>query len=145
MPRRFVDLAAGQRYDCGSVTPTIADVVSFAERFDPLPMHVDPDADTPFDGLIASSSHTLALTQRLVVDGFYADSDIIASMGYEELTFPAPLRPGDEMRVHVDVLDTRPSNSQTDRGVVTTRREGVVDGTPVLRGINHTLWLREDE
>ena len=143
--RRFEDLVVGDRLDCGTVTASKADMIAFAEQYDPLGMHVDEAAarDSPFGGLIASGIHTFALTQPPVVEHLYRDSMLVASAGMQELRFPAPLRPNDELHVTVDILDKRPAERSPDRGVLTTRRQATVDGTTVLDLENDTVWLRD--
>lgn len=158
--RLFEDLAEGQVYDCGTRSVSADEVVSFAEQFDPLAMHTDPEraAEGPFGGLIASGIHTFALSQSAAVEGFYADSALVASVGMEELRLPAPLRPDEEMAVEIEVLGCRPSEGDPSRGVVTTRRTATVGvdgasesergdgpaetGKTVLDITNHTVWRR---
>ena len=42
---RMLDLyPAGTRLELGSVTFTAEDIIRFAEKFDPQPFHVDPEA-----------------------------------------------------------------------------------------------------
>jgi len=50
-----------------------AEIVAFAERFDPQPIHADADvADGgPFGGLIASGWHTASLAMRMTVDHYW--------------------------------------------------------------------------
>jgi acyl dehydratase len=142
----FEDLDPGAVYDCGTRSAGAEEMVSFAERFDPLPIHVDPDhADGgPFDGLIASGIHTLALSQSAAVEGFFGGSAVVASGGFEELRFPAPLHPDETMRVEVEVLGTRVSESDPRRGVVRSRRTGRVEGTgTVVEATDVTVWRRD--
>ena len=99
--RTFDDVTVGETLDCGTNSVTREDVLAFGEAFDPLGMHTDADAaaESPFGGLIASGIHTLALTQPPVVERFYADSDLVASRGFESVRLPAPVRPGDTLHV----------------------------------------------
>jgi acyl dehydratase len=55
-PRYFDDYQPGITYDCGSVSVSEDEIVSFAKDFDPQPFHVDPVAapSGPFRGLIAA-------------------------------------------------------------------------------------------
>lgn len=142
----FEDLDPGDVYDCGTRTLTAEELVTFAERFDPLPIHADPDYAErgPFGGLIASGIHTLALSQSAAVEGFFGGSAVVAAGGFEELRFPAPLRPGETMRVDVEVLGARVSESDPRRGVVRSRRTGRVDDErTVVEATDVTVWHRE--
>src|SRR6202050_3596195 len=56
--RYFEDYVEGAVYEYGYVTVTEAEILDFARKFDPQPIHVDPEfaAQGPFHGLIASRS-----------------------------------------------------------------------------------------
>ncbi|WP_255198481.1 MaoC/PaaZ C-terminal domain-containing protein [Halorarius litoreus] len=138
------DLTVGETIDCGTTTVTAEEIVAFAERYDPLGIHTDPDAAaaSPFGGLVASGIHTFALTQPPVVEHFYRDSELIAAGHLEEVRLPAPVRPGDTLAVSLEVVDTRMSASNPRRGVVTTHRTATVDDETVFSLRNHTVWER---
>jgi acyl dehydratase len=123
--RYFEDYVAGAVYEYGYVSVTEADIIAFAERFDPQPIHVDARfADGgPFGGLIASGWHTASLAMRLVVDHYVSRVASLASPGVDELRWPAPVRPGDSLRLQTTILETRRSRSKPDRGLVRTRAE----------------------
>ena len=79
-------------------------------------------AASQFGQLVASGWHTAAISMRLFVDEVL--SRIVGGaqgLGVEALTWPHPVRPGDELHVEVDVLDARPSRSRPDKGIVTVR------------------------
>lgn len=123
--RYFEDYTAGTTYEYGHVTVDEAEIIEFARRFDPQPIHVDPDfaASGPFTGLIASGWHTGSIMMRLFADHFLSRVASLASPGVDELRWPAPVRPGDTLRLRVAVLEARPSRSKPDRGIVSTRAE----------------------
>jgi acyl dehydratase len=74
-----------------------------------------------FKGLAASGWHTAAVTMRLLVESDFQPADGILGVGLEELSWPRPVRPGDELRVESEVLEVRPSKVRTDRGVIRVR------------------------
>ncbi|MEV0664504.1 MaoC family dehydratase [Actinomadura luteofluorescens] len=123
--RYFEDYTAGTTYEYGHVTVDEAEIIEFARRFDPQPIHVDPDfaASGPFAGIIASGWHTGSIMMRLFADHFLSRVASLASPGVDELRWPAPVRPGDTLRLRVTVLEARPSRSKPDRGIVATRAE----------------------
>jgi acyl dehydratase len=123
--RYFEDYVPGAVYEYGYAGVTEADIVSFAERFDPQPIHVDARfADRgPFGGLIASGWHTAGIAMRLIVDHYLSRVASLASPGVDEPRWPTPVRPGDSLRLRTTILDTRRSQSKPDRGLVQTRAE----------------------
>jgi acyl dehydratase len=116
----FDDFKAGDELASTGATITEAQILDFALKFDPQPFHVDVTAASagPFEGLIASGFHTLALTFRLFWQTGALNDGSIGSPGIDEVRWLRPVRPGDTLRVRAKVLETRPSRSKPDRGVV---------------------------
>src|ERR1700678_2806096 len=65
--RYFEDYQEGAVYEYGYATVAQGELVAFARRFDPQPIHADAEfaAAGPFGGLIASGWHTGAIFMRL--------------------------------------------------------------------------------
>jgi acyl dehydratase len=55
---------------------------------------------------------------RLMVDGAFKPAGGILGVGFDELSWPRAVRPGDELRVKSEVLEVRPSKSRPDRGMI---------------------------
>jgi acyl dehydratase len=122
--RTLEDFAAGQVYRGASRARVDPERIrSFATEFDPQPFHLNEDAARAslFQGLAASGWHTAALTMRLLVDSDLKPAGGIIGAGFDELRWPLPVRPGDELRVESEILEVRPLKSRTDRGVVKLR------------------------
>jgi len=119
----FEDFRPGETTETGSVTVTREEIVAFARQFDPQPFHVDEEAArrSPYGGLIASGWHTASLCMRLIVALLGSDSGSLGSPGVDELRWLKPVRPGDELTVRVEVLETVPSRSKPDRGLIKLR------------------------
>ncbi len=117
------DFAAGQIYKSGRLKVDAEQIKSFAKQFDPQPFHLDEEAakDTIFRGLAASGWHTAALTMRLLAEGEFRPADGIIGVGFDELSWPRPVRPGDELHATSEVLEVRPSKSRPDRGLIRVR------------------------
>lgn len=118
------DLAPGQRF-AGSARIRVEPerIKRFAAEFDPQPFHLDEDAarSTLFGGLAASGWHTAAITMRLLVDSEFRPAGGIVGAGFEEVRWPRPVRPGDELRVECEVLEVRPSKSRPEQGLIKMR------------------------
>jgi acyl dehydratase len=122
--RTLEDFAAGQVYRGASRARVDPErIKSFAAEFDPQPFHLNEDAARAslFQGLAASGWHTAALTMRLLVDSDLKPAGGIIGAGFDELRWPLPVRPGDELRVESEILEVRSLKSRTDRGVVKLR------------------------
>jgi acyl dehydratase len=109
MTKRYLeDFTVGQTFGSGRVRVDKDRIKTFAAEFDPKPFHLDEEAarDTIFRGLAASGSHTAALlTTRLLVKSEFKPAGGIVGAGFEELRWPLPVRPGDELRVESEVLE----------------------------------------
>jgi acyl dehydratase len=123
--RYLEDYESGGVYEFGSVIMTEPEIIDFARRWDPQYFHVDPQRALagPFNGLIASGWHTIGVTMKLLVDHYLSEVAAMASPGMDELRWPAPVRPGDTLRVRVTTVEARPSRSKPDRGIVKAKIE----------------------
>lgn len=144
MSRYFEDIAVGETESFGHYEIDREEMTDFAAKYDPQPFHLDEAAaaDSMFGGLVASGWHTAAVTMRMLVDNYFADSRALGAVGVDELRFPAPVRPGDELSVETEVLATEPWDD--DRGLVESQVEtSTADGRTVLTMIGKVLWERE--
>lgn len=118
--RYFEDYVPGAVCVFGEIAMTESEIIDFARRYDPQPMHTDPvvAARGPFGGLIASGWHTTACVMRLLVERYLSHVAAIVSPGIDEMRWKAPVRPGDVLRVRVTVEDASASRSKPDRGLV---------------------------
>ena len=123
--RYFEDYQAGAVYEYGYATVDEEEMLAFARQFDPQPIHLDPAhaASGPFGGLIASGWHTAGILMRLFADHYLSRVASLASPGIDELRWPAPVRPGDTLRLHTKITQTRQSQSKPDRGLVFTHAQ----------------------
>jgi acyl dehydratase len=118
------DFAAGQKY-AGAERLRVEPerIRTFAAEFDPQPFHLDDAAarKSIFRGLAASGWHTAAMTMKLLVASGLEPAGGIVGAGFDEFRWPLPVRPGDELRVEVEVLEVRPSKSRPDLGLIKVR------------------------
>lgn len=125
MAERFLeDFAVGQSFvSNGRRRVSRDEIIAFAKEYDPQPFHLDEAAAAAsiFRGLAASGWHTAALTMSLIAAGEFKPAGGTVGLGFEELRWPIPVRPGDELRIESEVLDMRPSKSRPDRGLMKVR------------------------
>jgi acyl dehydratase len=119
----FEDFAVGQIYGSPRRRIEAERIKSFASEFDPQPFHLDEATaqDTFFGGLAASGWHTAAVTMRLLVDSALTPAGGLIGAGCDELRWPRPVRPGDELRLESEVLEVRLSKSRPEIGFVKVR------------------------
>ena len=117
------DFAPGQKYASGTLRVDAAAIKAFAAQFDPQPFHLDEEAarNSFFGGLAASGWHTAALSMRLLVESSFRPAGGIIGSRAEELKWPRPVRPGDELRVEAEVLEVRASTSRPGQGFIKCR------------------------
>jgi acyl dehydratase len=124
MTKRYLeDFAVGQVFKSGRKRVDKDEIFTFAREYDPQPFHLDEAAarQSPFAGLAASGWHTAAMSMRLIVDGEFKPAGGILGVGFDELSWPRAVRPGDELYVKSEVLEVRPSKSRPDRGMIRVR------------------------
>lgn len=141
------DFAAGQIFRSASLRVDAAEIKGFAAQYDPQPFHLDDTAAqaTLFGGLVASGWHTTALTMRLLVDGGAPIAGGIIGGGADELRWPRPVRPGDELTVESEVLEIRPSRSRPQQGMLRMRSTTFnQNGEPVQTFVGNLVVPRRD-
>ncbi len=121
------------------------EMVGFARTWDPLPIHLDEEFARAYGGLTASGSYLLAFRIRLI-HRMDRKPAVIASFGYDEVSFKAPAHAGDKLTLGLDFENKRPSSSKPDRGVVTVRQSLInQDGKIILTVLDNVLVRRQED
>ena len=148
MSKRYLeDFAVSQIFGCRRLRVDEDQIKAFAAEFDPQPFHLDEEVarDTIFRGLAASGCHTAALTMRLLVESEINLAGGIVAAGIDELRWPRPVRPGDELRVESEVLEVRPPQSRPNRGMIKMRTKTLnQNGKAVQVFVANLIALRRD-
>ena len=92
--------------ELGPVGVTRDEIVRFARKFDPLPIHVD-GTESPFGDVIASGMHTLSLFASISSPKFMARLALVAGKGFDRLRLPNPVRPGSVLNGSLQVVEVR--------------------------------------
>lgn len=118
--RYFDDFKVGDKFATATKAVTDDMIVGFAKIYDPQPFHLDPAAakHSIYGGLIASGFQTLAIGFRLIWDTGILAAASMGSPGFDELRWLKPVRPGDTLHVEMEVVESRPSQSKPDRGIM---------------------------
>jgi acyl dehydratase len=129
------DLAAGQIFEAGPVDVTEAEIIAFAQKFDPQDFHLDAERakDTAFGELVASGWHTAALTMSMIVAAMPKMKGGMIGRTVENMSWLRPVRPGDRLSYRGEVLDIIPSERDPGRAMVRTKNTVFnQNGKPVL-------------
>jgi acyl dehydratase len=122
---------------------TAEEIKEVAARWDPMPFHLDEASGeaSHFGGLVASGAHTIAASIRLGTEEIPRTA-AIAGLGIDELRFLAPVRPGDRLSQTTEVIETKPSRSRPNAGIVLGLRSlRNQDGTEVMTYV--VSWMVE--
>jgi acyl dehydratase len=133
----FEDFTPGLVFDLGDTVVDRAEMVAFAQRFDPQPFHVDEEAGAKsiFGRLAASGWFTASLWMRAYADGVLARATSLGSPGGEEIAWPAPVFAGDKLHASMEVIEARRSRTRPTLGLVKLRARLVRGEEEVYRSV----------
>ena len=131
----FEDFTPGRVFDLGTQVADRAEMIEFARRYDPQPFHLDEEAgrQSVLGGLCASGWFTVGLWMRAYVQQVLSRSTSQGSPGGRDISWPAPLFPGDEVALWAEILDARRSRSRPGLGLVELRARVTRGETTLLR------------
>ncbi|MDH5535747.1 MAG: MaoC/PaaZ C-terminal domain-containing protein [Betaproteobacteria bacterium] len=136
----------GAEFESPARTVTEADIVMFAGLSgDYNPLHVNEEhcKQTQFGGRIAHGPLVYAIAAGLLFQLHLYDDTLIAFLGFENLKFTHPVKPGDTIHARIKVIEKR-ETSHPDRGVM-KRELRVLNqrGEVVQEGIQAFLLKRK--
>ena len=142
----FEDLVPGQRlrHAVGRTITETDNTLFCALTMNTQPLHLNQDfaAKSEFGQRIVNGIFTLGLVVGLSVADL-TEGTIVANLGYDKVVQPLPVFLGDTLYAETEVIETRPSSSRPDRGVVRLRQRGVNQRGQVVIEIERTvLFLR---
>lgn len=141
----FEDVEIGETTRFGRYEVTREEIVDYARQFDPQPFHLDEEAAraSMFGGLIASGWHTGAMFIRMVCHDVVPEAATAGSMGFDDLKWLRPVRPGDVLSVESVVRGKSESRSRPDRGTVKIEsRVSNQRGEVVMSLVSLVIYLR---
>jgi acyl dehydratase len=121
----FEDFTPGHTIEHGPRLITREEIVAFAAQFDPQPMHLDEEAGRKslLGGLGASGWHSCGIMMRMIYEAVLVDAASMGSGGVDEVQWLRPIRPGDKLTLRGKVLESRPSRSRPEMGIIHVRYE----------------------
>lgn len=139
--RYFEDLSVGETHECGSIDVTKEEMLEFAERYDPQPIHTDEAAasESMYGDLIASGWLTCALTARCLVTGYMNKNATLGGLGMDDLRWHQPVYAGATLTVTAELVEKHagdnPAFGHTNAKVTTRNHHGDTVLTMVGLGI----------
>ncbi len=133
--RAFEDFTVGETIDLGTRTLGAAEIVAFAETYDPQ----SAGTSAP-----VASGWQIALTfMQLLAGNMLLDSTSMGSPGIETMKWLKPVGPGDTIRARSTVLETRASKSRPEMGLVRFHHEVTnADGEMLIALENSIMFGR---
>ena len=119
----FESFDIGQIQNFGAYEVTEEEIIEFAEKYDPQFFHLDHEAakQSLFGGLCASGWHTCSMTMAMMVANMDKNGRSLGSPGIDNLRWLRPVYPGDVLSVQMEVMDTKPSKSRPNIGIVVSK------------------------
>jgi acyl dehydratase len=138
------DLVPGAEYTAPQWPVAEADVIRFGQEFDPQPFHVDAAAaaQSLFGGLAASGWHTSAMMMGMATRSELNIVNGIIGLGVEALRFPRAVRPGDTLRLLMQILEVRRSGSTPSHGIVKCRWQAFNQHGELVAEMLPRLWVQ---
>ena len=124
MSSYFEDLETGDEWTGGEYEVTEAEIIEFADQYDPQWFHTNPERaaeQSMYGGLIASGWHTAAMSMRLLVDCFLSEAATLGAKGVDELRWHKPVQPSDRLSVRAAVEEKTVDSDR--RGTIRLRVE----------------------
>ena len=123
----FEELIPGQiiKHTLGRTLTETDNILFNSLTMNTQPLHIDAHfaASTPFGKPIMNGILTMGLVVGITVPDLTAGT-LIANLSYERVSHPRPVFQGDTLYVETEVLETRPSRSKPDRGIVRFKHIG---------------------
>ena len=120
--RYLEDFAVGQviTHDLRRTVTETDNLMITTLTHNPQPLHLDADyaAGTEFGRIVVNGLFTFALMVGVSV-GDTTLGALVANLGYDAVTMPAPVFIGDTLHFETTVIETRESKSRPNAGVVT--------------------------
>ena len=110
------------------------------------PLHLDAEAarDTEFGRPLVNSIFTFGLMVGVSVSDTTLGT-LVANLGYDAVTFPAPVFVGDTLRSETRVLETRTSKSRPTAGIVTFEHRSYNQRNELVARCTRTALIEKRE
>jgi len=136
---RYEDVELGMQFESAAHSVTPVDIAAFADvTRDHHPLHVDAiyAKSRGFPAVIAHGLYGLSLMEGLKSELKLYEETSVASLGWDEVRFKAPIVAGDRLRVRFRFVEKRPTRNPA-RGIVIEALELVNQRDEVVTEARH--------
>ena len=140
---RYEDIELGKQFESVAHAVTPADIAAFADvTRDHHPLHVDTAyaQSRGFPAVIAHGLYSLSLMEGLKSELKLYEETSVASLGWDEVRFKAPVLAGDRLRVRFRFVEKRLTKNPT-RGIVIEALDLVNQRDEVVTQARHTSLI----
>lgn len=117
----FEEFKIGDIYTCEPILITAEEIHDFAMKYDPAPIHVDPEYaenQSMFNGIISSGFLTISAMWGQWIRSNVMGNEFIVGSKFDYVHFTSPVRANDVLTTEVEVVGLRAS-SNPNRGEAT--------------------------
>jgi acyl dehydratase len=139
----YEDIALGAEFESAAHTVTEADIAAFADvTRDHHPLHLNAAyaKSQGFPAVIAHGLFGLSLMEGLKSELKLYEETSVASLGWDEVRFKAPVLAGDRLRVRFRFVEKRPTRNPG-RGIVIEALELINQRDEVVTAARHTSLI----
>ncbi|MBX9458556.1 MAG: MaoC family dehydratase [Rhizobium sp.] len=141
------DFTPGRIFQPAPRKITSAEIMEFAQEFDPQPFHLSEEAGRAsiLGGLAASGWHTCSIAMRLFYDAILQYAAGEGSPGVDFTEWRKPVLAGDTLTSTITVLESRQMKSRPGLGVIRLRHELVNQRGELVLVMEHPFMARTRE
>ena len=140
---RYEDIVLGAEFETEAHTVTVADIAAFADvTRDHHPLHLNAAyaKSRGFPAVIAHGLLGLSLMEGLKSELKLYEETSVASLGWDEVRFKAPVLADDRLRVRFRFIEKRPTRNPG-RGIVIEALELINQRDEVVTAARHTSLI----
>src|SRR6266568_1921050 len=140
---RYEDIELGKQFESATHAVTPADIAAFADiTRDHHPLHVDAAyaKSRGFPAVIGHGLFGLSLMEGLKSELKLYEETSVASLGWDEVRFKAPIVAGDRLRVRFRFVEKRPTKNP-ERGIVIETLDLLNQRDEVVTAARHTSLI----
>ena len=119
----FEEFKVGDIFICEPILITAEEIHQFAMKYDPAPIHVDPEYaenESIFNGIISSGFLTISAMWGQWIRSEVFGNEFIVGTNFDYVNFTHPVRANDLLTTEVEIVGLRAS-SNPNRGEVTKK------------------------